>query len=323
MALSPDLIQQQVGKETTWGTPVTPTAKLMLVDDCELEPIVEADLHEEARGSLFPGFIADLKKIGAKGKVAGKQSFEDLHFLEGMFGVATPGGGGPYTRAYAPPSTSAPTPRMQTLVKGNGSNVYTGEGMLPTDAEFTFATNAPLRYSYNLIGEEVTTAGSLAALSDRSVNAAMAQHVSLFIDAAGGTIGSTAISTPFFSGALKINAKRTTYPGMGSLKDAGFVDGKFSATLEMTLMFDATSKAYLDAILAGSSIFQKLVRIKYTKDVNHILTFDFSGVALQAPKPFEAANDVTALKFTLNAINDTVFGSWLAINSTNQVSALP
>lgn len=323
MALSPDLIQQQVGKETTWGTSVTPTAKLMLVDSLDLEPVVEADIHDEARGTLIPGYLADLKKIGAKGKVTGKQSFEDLHFLEGLLGVASPTGVGPYVRAYTAPDTSAPTPRIQTIVKGNGSNYYTGEGMLPTDAEFTFDTNNPLRYSYSLIGEEITTAQALAALSDRTVAAAMAQHVSLFIDSAGGTIGSTAISTAFFKGALKINGKRTTYPGMGSTKDAGFVDGKFNGTLELEMLFDATTKGYLDAILGGT-LFQKLVRIKFQKDTNHILTFDFSGVALQSPKPFEVANDVTMLKFTLNAIYDSgAFANWFKVSSTNQVSALP
>lgn len=322
MALHPDLLQIQVGKETTWGTPVSGTAKLMAVDECTLEPVVDAELHEEFRGSLFPGYLTDTTHIQAKGRIAGKMTYEDLHWIEGLFGVATPGGAGPYTRAYVAPGTTAPTPRIQTLIKGNGTDTYKGEGMLPIDAEFTFASNAPVRYSHNLLGEQYST-GSLAALSDRSVNVVMGNQLALYIDALGGTIGTTAISTAFFSGSLKITPKRTQYPKIGSLVDAGYVDGMFSGTLALTMLFDATTKAYLDAVIGASAVLQKLVRIKATKSTN-ILQWDFAGSVLKSPAIFDVENDVTVVKIELTGTYDSgAFANWLKIDSTNGVAALP
>lgn len=323
MALHPDLLQYQVGKETTWGTPVAGSAKLMGVDECSLEPVVESVLHDEFRGTYLPGYLADLSRIQAKGKIAGVQTFEDIHWLEGLFGVATPSGAGPYVRALLAPTDSDPTPRIQTLIKGNGTNTYKGEGMLPTDMEISFAANQPMKYAFNLLGEKFST-GSLAALSDRAVNAAMGNQIALYIDAFGGTIGATAITTAFFSGALKVTPKRTQYPGMGSLTDAGYVDGKFGGTLNLTLLFDATSKAYLDAVLGGSATLQKLVRIKATKDANHIFQADFAGSALKSPIIFEVDNDVTVVKLELTGTYDSgAFANWLKFSVTNQVAALP
>jgi hypothetical protein len=323
MALHPDLLQVQVGKETVWGTSVSATAKLMGVDDCPLEPVVDAEQHEEYRGSLSPGFLTDLDHVQAKGRIAGKMTYEDLHWIEGLFGVATPGGAGPYTRAYVAPTTTAPTPRIQTLIKGNGTDTYKAEGILPIDAEFTFATNTAVRYSHNLLGETYASGASLAALSDRAVNVVMGDQIALYIDNFGGTIGTTAISTAFFKGALKITPKRTQYPKMGSLLDAGYVDGKFGGTLNLTLLFDATSKAYLDAVLAASSVFQKLVRIKATKSTA-VLQFDFAGSSLKSPAIFDVENDVVAVNLELTGTYDSgAFANWLKINSTNSVSALP
>jgi hypothetical protein len=323
MALHPDLLQYQVGKETTWGTPVAGSAKLMLVDDCQLEPVVESVLHEEFRGTLLPGYLTDISKIQAKGKIGGKLTFEDIpYWLDALLGIATPTGVGPYVYAYTAPITTPPTPRIQTLLKGNGSNVYQGEGMLPIDAEFSFATNQPLKYMFNLLGQTYSTA-SLASLTDRAVNVAMGSQVALYIDALGGTIGTTAITTAFFSGGLKISPKRVQYPAMGSVMDAGYVDGKFSGVMNLTLLFDATSKAYLDAIIGGSAVLQKLVRIKATKDANHIFQLDFAGSALKSPVIFDVDNEVTVVKLELTGTYDSgAFANWLKFSVTNQVASL-
>ena len=322
MALSPDLFQYQVGKETTWGTPVSGTAKLMGVSECSLEPVVDSIMHEEYRGTYLPGWLVDLSRVQAKGRIAGVQTYEDLHWLEGLFGVVTPSGAGPYVYAGVAPTSTDPAPRIQTLIKGNSTNTYKGEGMLPIDAELTFATNQPVKYSYNLLGEQFST-GTLAALSDRAVNTVMGNQIALYIDALGGTIGTTAITTPFFSGSLKIAPKRTQYPKMGSLTDGGYVDGKFTGTLNMTLLFEAASKAYLDAVIGTSAVLQKLVRIKATKGTN-IFQLDFAGSALKSPAIFDVENDVTVVKMELTGVYDSgAFANWFKYSVTNGVSALP
>jgi len=323
--LIPDQLIVQVGKETTWGTPVSATAKLMGIEQCDLEPIVDAAQVDEMRGSQQPAYLSNLTKVGAKARISGVVTSEDIpYWQDALFGIATPTGANPYTYAYTAPSTTLPTARVQTLIKGSGSNTYKGEGMVLTDFEISCKANEPWKFMANLVGEEVST-GSLAALSDRTVNVINGNTNTLFIDAMGGTVGTTAISTAWMEFRLKVGSNRGVFPTLGALKPAGYFDAKWKgAELFMRLMFDATTKAYVDAIIGASGPFQKLIRIKGTKSASNSVQLDFAGTALNAPNPFTTDNGIVVVDFKLAGEYDSgAFANFLKMTTVNTVSALP
>src|SRR6476646_2547135 len=182
-----DLLEIQEAKEVTRGTPVTPTVKRMGVEKFDITPIVDSISHKSQRGSLAPSFDTDLTKVECEVDEEGDLSLEESpYLLDGLFSIAAPSGAGPYTRNYLSPLGTETTPRIKTMVKGNGTNVYQASGLLMDEMTVSFAKNEAMKYTAHYLGYGAS-GGTLAALSDRTVNFIMAQHCSLYIDAFGGT----------------------------------------------------------------------------------------------------------------------------------------
>ena len=324
MASLQDLLSVQVGKQSVFATAVSGTAKVMGVTDCSFEPINEAMVFNEIRGSLAPSYNAALTKIGAQGKLSMYGFYEDInYFMEGLLAVVTPGGAGPYTRTASAPLSAVSSPRIQTLIWGDGTNCYKATGMIVTKATIKGASNQPLMADFDWIAHDVST-GSLAALSDRSQNPAMAQHALLYVDAWGGTIGSTALSAIAWDFQLVIDSKRNLDWYLGSLSPGNYHEKVWSGSLDLNLELQTTSKAYLDEIIGGSAVHQRQVRVKYTSDSNHISQFDFAGTALKAPKIFDYRDKVVGVKINYGeGTYNSGLANWFVWNNTCQVSALP
>lgn len=321
-----DLIQVQLGKETVWGTGVAATAKLMGVVDAMHQPVVNAKVFAERRASLDPGYVTALTGLAGGMRIEGTVLYEDFpYFLDGLISEATPSGGGPYTRTYA--SGSAYTPRPSTAYIGSSAGMYRLLGGVVNGLTIRGAAgenDTELTYTAELIGKQLDTTGSLASLSDRTATPAMASHLALYIDAWAGTIGTTAITTAF-SFELGLNLNRMLKRYLGSLLPATYETAKADPagnTLRLSLNFDATSKALLDVILGGSSVFQRQVRIKATSGTN-ILQFDFAGTTVAAPEVFTDVDGVLSVDIVLNATYNSALGGWFAAQSVNSVSALP
>ena len=62
MSYTPAFETVEVGMQTVWGTAVTPTAKLSLIEECEIEPIQESEVIPELRGTLAGNYTASLNK---------------------------------------------------------------------------------------------------------------------------------------------------------------------------------------------------------------------------------------------------------------------
>jgi hypothetical protein len=295
------------------------------IDEINIRPIVEGILHEEQRGTLAPGYNVNLAKVAAEGSIGGLALYEDLpYWLDSLLGVATPVDNldGTYTYSWSAPAGSAPSPRIMTIVYGDGTNDYGGEGMLVDSLTITGESNGPLKFSADLLGEEATT-DALASLSDRSVNVPMGDQAALYIDAFGGTIGSTAFSDVAYSFELAINSNRANVHGLGSLKPADYREAKWDGSLRLSLEFSAASKAYLDDIIGASSVLQKLVRIKYSLSTTHYIQLDFAGAALSSPEIFTDEDGVITVDLELTGMYESGLGNWFKAEVMNQVSALP
>ena len=319
-----DLLSIQVGKESTWGTSAAATAKLMGIESITLSPKVKGAVNADMRGSLGPGAIAYIQAMEGAGKLTTKVLYDDWpYWMDAIFGTATPTGAGPYVYTYTAPSTSAPTSRMQTIYYGDATGTYKLVGALPSKISIKGESNKELTAAIDLIGKSVT-AGSLAALSDRSVSPVMGNDLTVFIDAWGGTVGTTAIDTTAYSFQLNLDTARAMQTYMGSLTPGAYKDKRFTFaknTLKLSLEFNATSKAYLDSIIGGT-LSQYQVRLKATTGTSAIWQMDFAGSALEAPELFTDKDGVCTLDLTLSATYNSTLGSWCTGSVTNSVSAL-
>jgi hypothetical protein len=317
----------QAGEETDWGDVVAPTVKLMGIDSLQITPHTQVVRHKDRRASLAPSYASDIYRTFGEGQVSGRVLYEDIcYWLDNLFGEATPSGEDPWTRAYAAPLSAVPSgPKVLSIVKGTGSEVYSLAGGLVNGLTISGRTGEALKFSAPLIGKVVATDG-LEALSDRAVNTVMADHVAVYIDAWGGTLGATQFEDVIFSFELNVQPNRALVYGMGSAAPTTWREAApdgWEGSLKMTLEFSAVSKAFLDAIIGASAVFQKMVRIKASNTANLDLQIDFAGTQEDAPVIFTDDDGVVTVEFELMGEYNSVMSNWLEITSINQVSALP
>lgn len=315
------LNEVQFGKETTFGTIVAPTVKLMGVEEFELQPIVEAHLFEDLRGSLQPGHDAQLVKQAGEASLSMSATYDDIAYLLDSLDIATPSGVGPYTRTYAAPAATLPTPRINTITYGQTDEVEAlTSGYLKT-LTISGESNAPIMVSADFIGHNVV-GDTLAALSDRAVTHIMGQHGVIYIDPAGGTLGATAISNVWFSFEMVIETNRSLIHHLGALSPTRMDEARWSGELTLNLEIDATTDNYLVDILAASAIVEKQVRLKFSDTANRDLELDFAGVAMEAPPIFSEVDGVLAMELVLGAMYSDDMSNWFKATSINQVATL-
>ena len=315
----------QVGKESIWGTAVTPTVKLHGFEECKIESTGGAALLKELRGSLAPAFQAIRNKQFGKASMKGFGSYQDLpYFLDSLLGEATPSGAGPYVRAYAAPLTAVSTPRLMTVVHGQGSDVYRLDGGLVSKLVLSAKPGEELKITADLIGKQ-KEAGTLAALNDRAITPIEGADVVVYIDAWGGTIGTTQINTLATSFELALDAGFAVRHYLGSLLPGRYRQKKWEPganTLKLSLEFDAVSKAYLDSFLTYSAVLQHQIRIKATQGVNAIAQFDFAGTIVGEPV-MNQEDEVITLDLTYQGTYNSALANWFKASVTNQVAVLP
>jgi len=325
MPYTPDLNQLQIGKETTWGTSVTPTAKMGLIEEVKLTPEIEVGRNPDVRGSLVGAdYVHTLDSQKAAATVSGILTYEDIGFwLDSILAINTsPSGAGPYIYPREAPLTAVPTRRMMTLVWGQTGAIYKLAGGIVKELTISFEVNKPWKFSATMIGKSIAT-GALAVLSDRTQTPIHSNESSLFIDAWAGTAGGTAITAPvWFGGELSIKANTEVVMGMGSLTAAAYVDAAYEASLKLHMETHATSAAYVASIL-GTSLLQHQVRIKGTTGATQIAQFDFAGTHTKAPESFSDSDGVVTWEFEMTKAYNPTLANWLKTSVTNGISVLP
>jgi len=321
-----DLLEVQVGTESNFGTAVTPTAKLMGVQNFALDPGIKAKAFHDRRGSMAPAYLTALTGIEPAAPLELLATYEDIDFiLDNLCGQATPSGSGTYTRNYAAPIGSVPSPRLLTWVYGDGTNCYKLTSGLISKCTFKGENGAPMMVTADLIGALVD-GGTKASLSDRSVSLVMGDHLVPYIDAWGGTIGTTALSAASWSYELTIDAKRKLDAYFGNLAPQSYHedDGAngWDVMLKLKLEFNAANKAQYDALISTSAVYQKQVRLKSTSG-SKVLQFDIAGTSEESPRFGDDRGGVLAFETTLKGTYNTALGNYFKAQSINAVSSLP
>lgn len=318
------LYLHQIGSESTWGTAVAQTARLGLVEDLEFSPEVEGQNLADRRASLAPGYVAALLKASGTAKMKGICTYEDMpYWQDALFGIATPGGANPYTRDYLGALGTVPTRRVFTLVKGQSSpvsHIYGLNGAVLTEMGIKIESNQPWMYDLSFKGKNYTT-DTLDSLSDRTQTPILANNTSLYIDAVGGTIGTTQVTSLWMSAEININTNADTHFSIGALNPTGWHEAQWEATMKLTLEVDSTTKAMLDSII-GSSLLQKQIRIVATTGSSAICRFDMGGSFLSAPKITPDSDGVSTFEFEFTSLYNSTLANYVKSHTTNTVAAL-
>jgi hypothetical protein len=143
---------------------------------------------------------------GAEISLEGVCTYEQLpHILEMGIQTVTPSGTtAPYTYTYTFATSAATTIKTYTIEYGDAEDAEDAEYVFCESFEITGAPDEALMVSATLRGRQVTQGQSFASLSLPAVEEMLFNTCVLYIDATGGTVGSTQVSNSFRSFSFSV-----------------------------------------------------------------------------------------------------------------------
>lgn len=311
-------------KESTWNTSGAATAKWMGIGVPEFVPFRKSQVHDEFRGTLAPGYLFNQLKRGGTWKVGGKLTYEDAVFLgASMFGTVAPTGVGPYTYSYVGGLATNPSLTTFTFEFNQASALSRATGCVAN--KLTIKGEAEKEMTYDLSGFagdiDSSWGGSLAALSDRTVEVCIFPSVTFFMDASGGTLGATAFATRLLKYQLDIENMAGPVPSAGQLGPAGWVmSDKWKTSLSLQLLVATDTRNFLNNTLQSPA--GALIRTRATSGTK-VLTMDYAGVLTDDVKQIGEFNGAQAIDVKLSGYYDSAAGFHTNMTVVNNVAAVP
>lgn len=312
-------------RETTWGTPGAATARWMALSGvAEFTPFRKATAFKEFRGTLAPAYLFSQLKRGGTWKIMGRLTYEDVIFLGHAFwATVTPTGTNPYTYTYTGPLGTQPTLTTFTFEYNQAGLQTQAVGCVAT--KLTLKGEAEKEWTYELSGfaQDIDSAwsGSLAVLSDRTVEVATFPQTALWMDAFGTAIGTTAFSARLLKAQFDFENGARPIPTGGTLLPAGWVIGeewKTSASLQILAASD--TKTYINSTLQSPN--GALLRVRPVSGTKQI-TWDYAGILADDIKQIGEFQGAQAWDFKL----DGMYGAAAALHTNmtviNAVSTIP
>lgn len=327
MAYSPySNTRTQLGRESTSGTAVASTT-IWRGPFSMLEDARERTIVEEQIGAFVQAERSYDSRISARwSQPAAPLTYEQVcHILEAGVKTATPSGTGSVkTRVYDYPYTGTSVNTIKTYTIETGSATVSGdqyemEYSFVEDFEFSGAFGEAWTMQSNWLGRQMTQASFTSSLTAPTVNDCLFNHTLLYIDASGGTIGTTQktgvltaasvkvktglMQVPVGDGALYSVSHKWTQPEITFSITMELEDGSVVATERGIYRSNGTRLIRLKAAPSASLQFQIDMAAKYdsisdyeNSDGNTTVTFEGHGVA--------SSTDSLALTFTvLNSVS--------------------
>lgn len=321
------LMQWQAGTQTTFADDVAPTVKLMGAQDGEVNALVPASVVEESRASLAPAYEATVDSQSGEATVPGDANYEQIaYYLDSLFGKATPGSGPGYSRAYAAPLLSVPSPRILTLVRGSAVAVAALKGAICNTLTFKAELNKRLSFEAGFIGHSVVTSRALSVLSDTSPTPIHSNQAAIMLDTWGGTMGATAFTPAAYSIEFGFDLAKFVQMGIGSPTPLGHKIGKGDAgsnQVKVSMELDAASAAYYAAVISPSGVTPFKCQFQVTFSSGSLsLQLQFAGFTPEAPKFVSDSDGVSTLEFVLSPLYHASFANWFKATLINSIADL-
>lgn len=238
-----------LGRESAFGTGVAATtlwrAPFSMVEDASEKVTVDENV-----GLLMQAERTyDTKHMGRLAMPSTELTFEQVcHILEAGVMTATPGAATTYARAYSyPTDNTVPTPKSYTIETYN--NVADVDAQKMTGSlveEFTFEANAreAWKMSATWFGRRPAAATPTSLSTLVTVEVAMLPKTLLYIDATGGSIGTTQKLGTFMGAQVRVKTGLVPLPvGDGNLYHATYKWTKPEITYTLTLELEKDGAA--------------------------------------------------------------------------------
>ena len=318
-------LRVQAGKQTVWTTGVAPTVLLRGLTGCKINPDQEINILSDLTLNLTGGDTPVITKNGGGASVEGWASYEDLgYWFDTMFGEATAGASPGYARAYAAPVTTLPSPRIISLVHGDGTvGAYKLIGGIGNTLTFKVSPTKESTFSVDLIGSTVDPATLQTGLATRAVIPVMAGDVTtMFLDTWAGTMGTTALTKCSLRDlALTINSNRQNRYCVGGVNASDYITKPWDGMLDLLLEWNATSKALIDEMVGGAAA-KRQFEINFSGGTNKALKLQFAGTLNAPPSIFEDDDGVIAVKLQMKNTYHPTFANWFKAVVTAAVQTL-
>jgi hypothetical protein len=319
-----------LGRESTFGTGVAASTlwrgPFSMVEDASEVVTVDENvgLLVQAERTYFT------KHQGRLAMPSTELTFEQVgHILEAGVKTVTPTGTNPYTRAYAyPTDNTVPTPKSYTIETYNNlADVDALEMNGCLVEEFTFEGNAreAWKMSATWFGRRpaTTTPTSLSTLV--TVEEALIPKTLLYIDASGGTVGTTQKSGVFMGAQIKVKTGLIPLPvGDGNLYHPTYKWTKPEITFTVTLELEKDGAASMVATERAAHLARsvRLFKTNCTGSGSKAFTMTWAGV-YDSVGDYQNDNGNTSVQLSGHAVYssaDTLFWSCSVVNT---VATLP
>lgn len=326
MAYSPfSNTKVQLGREGVSGTPVAATTifrgAFSMLQDTRERVVVEEQIGAFVQAERS----YDGKIEAAWAQPSTPMTYEQVaHIFEAGIKTATPSGAGPYVRAYDYPysGTTVNTIKTYTIEAGSATvsaDVYESEYAFVESFELSGSFGESWMMSSNWIARQMTQTAFTGSLTVPTVNTALFPHTSLYIDATGGTIGSTQKSGVLMSANLNVTTGLQVVPvGDGNLYYAAYKWTQPEITFSLTLeLEDGSIVATERGVYRADTV--QLFRLGIT-DGTRILNLDWAG-KYDDVGDYTNSNGNTTVVLTGHAVASSTDSLSLTATLTNGVAA--
>lgn len=302
----------QLGRESSAGTAVAATAVWRgEATDIEDGRTIVSPGAEESIGLLVPSNRRYVSGLSAKVTLPETElTFEQvLHPLEAGIKTATPTGASPYTYTYAHPVTAAVnTIKTYTIETGNAlaGDVQEMEYSFVEEMTFSGAYGEAWKMASSWMGRQATAASFTSALTAPTVEEVLFSKTKLYIDATGGTIGSTQITGVLTAAQITIKT---------GIQQVPVGDGTLYSTVHKFVRPEITGSITIELENTNSTVATE--RAFYKTQTARLLRLDVAGSTSDRNFQFNAAVQWDGIDTYKNDKGDTVVTfNWSAVYSS-------
>ena len=321
----------QLGDENTWGTATKATAKVMGVSAADASQKDEVESVGDL-GNSMPSVVGVLKKTSAEMTLTQRANYQDIvYWLHGLFGVVAGSVAANTTYAYkytAPAATLAVVGKPYTIEIGEPAAAgYEIDGAVISELTLKGDADSGLwTVDASFLGKTLATGTMTTGLAIRAVDVCRFADTLCYIDPAAGPVGTTLVTATLISAELKVAPGRH-FKFINSVAPLAYGDSRWDGSLTLVLEFNATSKAYVDALIAPAAV-PKLVRLKCTQGATtalRVMQIDFSGTIVDGVKLFDDRDGNMTVSLKLNGVysSSALMLSWLKFYIKNELSVMP
>lgn len=321
------LQKAQAFLESTRGTAAAATRIVYFDRGAWFEQVVGREFPNEDRNSFIRAYRQLTTSHAVKLSATAQATFDDLPWwgqlfwkggVTGVLSAVTV-----YTYTFTPTATSDDL-KTATLEIGNDTQAYQIPYCLGDKMEISWANGQGVKIAVDLLGQQLTPQAFTGSLTDRTVEDIVGTTAKVYIDNAGGTIGTTQ-ALNVLSGKITFQNNWTQLTHLrGNLYPDDAQRDTRSATIELDVHFNNTTE--FAQLIAGG---ERLIRVIFTGtviagstgNVVKSATFDFYGYYLSAP--FSVQGPIRVVKLVGQSVYDTTATKDWQVAIANQLVSLP